>query len=227
LTIAHAHNYRLSAYERNPNDFYPTPSDLAVGLARGLPALGFNLPRAALDPCGGDGALRRGLGPFGMDVRLTDLYPEEYTAADGYLTREPLDASDPGQLKRALVLARPACTAIVTNTPHNTKEACAIVENLIAFAEERAVDFAAALFRSIWGAEPGRLPYFNRPSFCGEILCCWRARWIAGSDGSPMHAYAWYVWRGEPRSGPSLKVRVGRDESSLKRAAGPISRAGK
>ena len=25
-----------------------------------------------------------------------------------------------------------------------------------------------------------------------------------------MHAYAWYVWRKEPRSGPSLKVRVGK-----------------
>jgi hypothetical protein len=27
-----------------------------------------------------------------------------------------------------------------------------------------------------------------------------------------MHAYAWYVWRKEPRRGPSLKVRVGRRE---------------
>ena len=27
-----------------------------------------------------------------------------------------------------------------------------------------------------------------------------------------MHAYAWYVWRDTPRSGPSLKVRVGKDE---------------
>ena len=28
-----------------------------------------------------------------------------------------------------------------------------------------------------------------------------------------MHAYAWYVWRKEPRSGPSFKVRVGRSET--------------
>ena len=27
-----------------------------------------------------------------------------------------------------------------------------------------------------------------------------------------MHAYAWYVWRKTPRSGPSLKVRLSRDE---------------
>ena len=28
-----------------------------------------------------------------------------------------------------------------------------------------------------------------------------------------MHAYAWYVWRKEPWSGPSLKVRVGKSET--------------
>jgi hypothetical protein len=27
-----------------------------------------------------------------------------------------------------------------------------------------------------------------------------------------MHAYTWYVCRKAPRSGPSLKVRVGKDE---------------
>ena len=104
------------------------------------------------------------------------------------------------------------CTAIITNTPHNTDEACAVVENLIALVEEQRVEFVAALFRSIWGAEPGRLPYLNRPSFCGEILCCWRPRWIPGSEGSPMHAYAWYVWRNTLRSGPSLKVRIAKHE---------------
>jgi hypothetical protein len=209
---ARLHNYRLSAYERKANDFYPTPSDLAIGLALGLPRLGLDLPRVALDPCGGDGALGRALAPFGVGVRLSDLYPEMYPTADDYVTREPLDASEPEQLRHAFDLAGD-CTAIITNTPHNTKEACAVVENLIALVEGQQVDFAAALFRSIWGAEPGRLTYLNPPSFCGEILCCWRPRWIPGSEGSPMHAYAWYVWRKTPRSGPSLKVRIGRAEA--------------
>jgi hypothetical protein len=68
------------------------PSDLAIGLAIGLPRLGFDLPRVALDPCGGDGELRRCLAAFGLDVRLSDLYPEMYSAADGYLTGQALDA---------------------------------------------------------------------------------------------------------------------------------------
>jgi hypothetical protein len=170
------------------------------------------LPGVALDPCGGDGALRRCLAPFGVDVRLTDLYPELYPAADGYVAREPLDASEPEHLRYAFKLAGAGCRTIITNTPHNTLEACAIVKNLIALVEEQRVALVAALFRSIWGAEPGRLRYLNRPSFCGEILCCWRPRWIAGSEGSPMHAYAWYVWRNASRDGPSLKVRIGKDE---------------
>jgi|SRR5271166_1131149 len=213
LKPAKQHTYRLSAYERKENDFYPTPSDLATSLPFGLSQLGLDLPRVALDPCGGDGALRGSLAPFGVDVRLSDLYPERYPEADGYVTTEPLDAAQPEQLRNASELAGAVCNAIITNTPHNTKEACAIVTNLIALVEGQHVDFVAALFRSIWGAEPGRLPYLNRPSFFGEILCCWRPRWIPGTQKSPMHAYAWYVWRKAPRSGPSLKVRVGRHET--------------
>jgi hypothetical protein len=52
----------------------------------------------------------------------------------------------------------------------NANEACAIVKNLIALVEGQHVDLVAALFKSIWGTEPGRLPYINRPSFYGEIL---------------------------------------------------------
>ena len=213
LKPAHPHNYRSSAYERKANDFYPTPSDLAISLAVGLTRLGLDLPRIALDPCGGDGALRRSLAPFGVDVRLSDLYPERYPTSDGYVTSQQLDATEAEHLRCAFELAGAGCTAIITNTPHNTDEACAIVGNLIALVEGRQVEFAAALFRAIWGAEPGRLPYLNRPSFLGEILCCWRPRWIAGTKKSPMHAYAWYVWRKAPRSGPSLKVRVGKSET--------------
>src|SRR3984957_5592198 len=87
------HNYRLSVYQRRANDFYPTPSDLAISLALGLPQLGLDLPRVALDPCGGDGALRRSLAPFRVDVKLTDLYPEMYPTADSYVASQPLDAS--------------------------------------------------------------------------------------------------------------------------------------
>jgi hypothetical protein len=212
LKPARQHGYRLSAYKRRERDFYPTPSDLAPSLGLGLRRLGLELPRVALDPCGGDGALRRCLAPFGVDVRLSDLYPEKYAAADGYVASQPLDASDPERLHEALDLAGPECAAVITNTPHGTNEACAIVRNLIDLVEGQRIDFAAALFRSIWGAEPGRLTYLTRPSFYGEILCCWRARWIEGSKGSPMHAYAWYVWRKMPRSGPSVKVRIGKAE---------------
>jgi hypothetical protein len=40
LRPARPHSYRLSAYERKPNDFYPTPSELGISLAVGLSRLG-------------------------------------------------------------------------------------------------------------------------------------------------------------------------------------------
>jgi hypothetical protein len=145
-------------------------------------------------------------------LRSAERSTPKGTFRGGYVTNQSLDASDPEHLTHALEFAGVGCTAIITNTPHDTDESCAIVRNLFDLVEAQQVDFVAALFRSIWGAEPGRLAYLNRPSFFGEILCCWRPRWIVGSQGSPMHAYAWYVWRKEPRSRPSLKVRVGRRE---------------
>ena len=172
------HSYRLSVYQRRANDFYPTPSDLAISLALGLPRLGLDLPRVALDPCGGDGALRHGLAPFGVDVRLSDLYPDKYPGADGYVTSQSLDASDPEHLTNSLELAGPDCTAIVTNSPHRTDEACAIVRNLIALVEDQHVEFVAALFKSIWGAEPGRLPFSTgRPSSAKSFV-------VGALDGS-------------------------------------------
>jgi hypothetical protein len=211
---AQKHGYRLSDYERQDSDFYPTPAELSTALALGLPQLGVRLPRIALDPCGGDGALRRGLASFGINVRLTDLYPERHSTAEGYVTHELLDAGHAESLRFSLELAGPHCRAIITNSPHNTEDAMDIVKNLIALVEEGRLDFATALFRSIWGAEPGRLPFLNRPSFLGEILCCWRARWLPGTEVTPMHAYAWYVWRKEPKSGLALKVRIGEAEAN-------------
>ena len=124
-------------------------------------------------------------------------------------------------MRYALELAGAGCSAIITNTPHNTDEACAIVSNLIALAEGQHVEFVATLFRSIWGAEPGRLAYFDRPSFFGEILCCGRPRWIPGTKKSP-HARVRMVRLVEdPRSGPSLKVRLGRDELTAVQVKSP------
>ena len=51
LKPAREHGYRLSAYERKANDFYPTPFDLAISLALGLPRATYrsiDLPRVAL-----------------------------------------------------------------------------------------------------------------------------------------------------------------------------------
>ena len=94
LKPAHRHNYRLSAYARKANDFFPTPSDLATSLALGLSRLGLDLPRVALDPCGGDGAIRRWLVPFGVDVRLMRRPPNSWPGMNGsWMMAEPMPPS--------------------------------------------------------------------------------------------------------------------------------------
>ena len=120
--------------------------------------------------------LNRRLQTAGQTARLEAL-ETEYAAsgARGEAWRQAeLDASEPEQLQHAFELAG-GCTAIVTNTPHNTKEASAVVENLIALVEEQRVELVAALFRSIWGAEPGRLcistgRHFTAKSFAVGVL---------------------------------------------------------
>jgi hypothetical protein len=61
------------------------------------------------------------------------------------VTSEPLDASETEHLWLVFELSGSDCTAIITNTPHNTDEACAIVENLIALVEEQRVEFVGAV----------------------------------------------------------------------------------
>jgi hypothetical protein len=191
---AQKHGFHLSGYPREDADFYPTPPVLAAGLTIGLSRLGIKLPRTAVDPCGGDGALRRALSPSGIEVKLTDLYPEQHPTADGYLTREMLDAGHMESLRFSLELAGPDCRAIITNSPHNTEEAMAIIKNSIALAEGGRVDFAAALFKNIWGDEKGRISLSPGRHFSAKLPVAgapdgsWEARGvrstpILGSSG--------------------------------------------
>jgi hypothetical protein len=128
LKPARQHDYRLSAYERKANDLYPTLGPRDQPRAR-TAVVRIDLPKVALYSCGGDGALRRSLAHFGVDVRLTDLYPGMYAAADGYVTSRPLDASVTEHLQYAFELAGADCTAVIANTLHNTDEACTIVRH--------------------------------------------------------------------------------------------------
>jgi DNA (cytosine-5)-methyltransferase 1 len=208
------HNYKNSAYERSAGDFYPTPRSYAAALPLGLRKLGIVPPRVALDPCGGDGGLRRGLKPFGIEVVLSDLIRSATPATTpGLMSRTgAIDAADPEALRYALELAGPQCTAVITNTPYDRDIAPVIVKNLIALVEQGRLDFAAALFKSDWDNRKGRLGFFDRPSYVGAILCQWREIWIPGTEGSPYHEYSWFIW-GKGHTGPETKARVSESEA--------------
>jgi hypothetical protein len=88
--------------------------------------------------------------------------------------------------------------------------------NLAALSTSSATDTSPSMTRSSQrsAALPSLAGYPispGRPSMA-KSFCCWRPRWIAESEGSPMHAYTGYVWRKTQRTDPSLKVRIGKDE---------------
>jgi hypothetical protein len=93
---------------------------------------------------------------------MTSLAPPTVPEPPSPPPLEP-DSIDVAIGQHALELAGAGCTAILTNTPHGSAEACAIVKNLIALVEEQHIEFVAALFRSIWGAEPGRFLLLASP----------------------------------------------------------------
>jgi hypothetical protein len=73
--------------------------------------------------------------PLVVDRSLSEMYP----TADANVASQPLNASEAEYPRYACELAGAGCTAIITNTPHNTWEACAIVKNPIAVVEGQRV----------------------------------------------------------------------------------------
>jgi hypothetical protein len=76
-------------------------------------------------------------------VKLTDLYPEMYPAADGYVTRQPFDAADLEHLNHAFELAGAGCKAIVTNG-----HALCALRLLRHVHEKRLPDLPARVFKA-------------------------------------------------------------------------------
>jgi hypothetical protein len=181
-------------YKRAKNDHYATPQDLIAALVIGLAKLHAALPGdgPVLDPCGGAGALRDGLQRHGVDVRLTDAYPEDYPAK-GYATLKRLDATQFENLLEAVRLV--GAKAIVTNPPYRTAIAPRIVSNMVELVEAGEVSLAAVLVPREWVAAQGRVEMFDRPSYWGEIIPAWRPRWIAGTDAGGKTSSSWVVWR--------------------------------
>jgi hypothetical protein len=208
------HDFRRSAYARLECDFYPTPAVVTRGLVAGLQQVGVPLPKLALDPCGGDGAIRRALKPFGCDVRLTDLYPQFY-CRDGYLAQIPLDARRVEDLRVALALA--SIRAMITNGPRG-RDGPQIARAVVDLVVAGELDFAAMLFRPTWADEKGRMPLLRSGVFHAEINLCWRTVWFdPGPDekaSQPMHTSSWFIFSRAAGRHP-LRISVLKEEAEV------------
>ena len=208
------HDFRRSVYARLDRDFYPTPTVVTRGLVAGLQQVGIPLPTFALDPCGGNGAIRRALKPFGCDVRLTDLYPQLY-CRDGYLSETPLDARRAEDLRVALALA--SIRAVVTNGPWG-RDGPQIAKALVDLVRAAELDFVAILFRPTWADEKGRMPLLRSGVFHTEINLCWRTVWFDRSPdekvSQPQHTSTWFVFSRDAGRHP-LRISVLKEEAEV------------
>jgi hypothetical protein len=190
-----------AGYDRVDRDHYPTPRENVTALVIGLQRAGIEpSSNRVLDPCGGEGAITHALNPFGFDVRLTDLYPAEYRAAqEFYATTEPLDARNISDLRRGGALTR--ARAIVTNPPYSVSTHAAIVSACLALLQEGEIELLALLHLSnhlTTGGGP--MSTMLEPRFTIRIDCCWRTILFGGPGATTGKlTHSWRVWTREPR----------------------------
>jgi hypothetical protein len=187
-----------SGYDRIDRDHYATPGENVGALIVGLRRAGIAIPCRILDPCGGDGAIARTLGPLGFDVQLTDLHPGEYWAArEFYATTEPLDAQNISDLGRGAPLTRARC--VLTNPPYSVSTHRAIVKGCLTLLQEGEIELLALMHLSNHlTTVGGHATTTLEPRFTLQVNCCWRTILFDGpSTGKQTHA--WRVWTRDTR----------------------------
>jgi hypothetical protein len=130
------------------------------------------------EPAVGKGKMADVFKAHGIDVYGTDIldYGFGYDVADFLLTWGNPDQRD-----------------IVTNPPFAETLADQFIEHALLLTKPFG-GRVAMLLRHEFDCASSRKPIFGQPPFAMKIVLLKRPRWIAGTDGSPRHNYAWYVW---------------------------------
>lgn len=167
-----------SGFERNENDYYPTPANCTQALVNFLRGKKILTPQTTVweSACGG-GHMVRVLKPHFPDIISTDIAPqmEGGTKLD-FLRDEPEFGFD----------------AILTNPPYS--EVDAWIERCLHYVKARG-SFAAMLMRHEVDCASSRKKFFEScPYYAARLILTWRPRWIEGSTGSPRHNYDWFCW---------------------------------
>lgn len=173
-----AGNRARDGYERDPRDFYATPSWAVEELYRTLP----NLPQATIDPCAGTGALllaanARRRGRRGADARGIEQDHELAALAEEAGAAVTVGDGLALDWKGHHVIINPPYRDAATWIEKGVKEAATVCALL------RLGFLASETRHEFWKANPPRalVVLSNRPSFTPD----------GRTDSSD---YAWFIW---------------------------------
>lgn len=191
MTFTYANDAAMgnSRFERREADFYATPEWCTEAVIPFLfdEPIGLYPTQRIWEPACGDGKMSRVLERYFKSVLSTDLHDRGY----GQAGRDFLRCSVlPERFK-----------AIITNPPYDLAEP--FIRHALNFMMgERGV--VAMFLRHEYDCAKSRNDLFHSGRhFALKVALTSRPRWIEGSEGSPRHNYAWYIWQmgyeGAPR----------------------------
>ena len=98
----------------------------------------------------------------------------------------------------------PIC--IITNPPYGKDAEKFIRKALDILPHNNGV--CAFLMRNEYDCAKSRIDLFNQHPFARKVILTTRPKWIEGSDGSPRHNYAWYIWDYKHIGSPVIQYHV-------------------
>ncbi len=173
------------------NDFWRTEPALAAALIQYvLPTL----PQGVVWECGaGDGMLVDALEAAGREVIATDIEPQRRGIARLDFLNDPPSATTRGAV-------------LITNPPFGRSGLLdPFLRRAMSLLDDGHLSAVVFLQRANSVATVNRLGVFNRAA--DEWTCCWRARWIPDTKGSPRWWFHWIVWR-QGETGPPVNRRI-------------------
>ncbi len=172
---------KRSAFKRREQDFYPTPRE---AVERVLPQLqiDLNLFGGYIEPCVGDGALRKHLSDL-TGVHncwyMLDIVPRMIGPKEG-------DATDHKEMEYAKSFSK----LIITNPPWSFEPLTAMLETW------RELGFTVwVLLSGDWAHNLRSAPYL---SYCTDIVPVGRLKWMPDSKYASKDNNAWYRFEPYP-----------------------------
>lgn len=166
-----------SGYERDPSDFYPTPSWCTECVLRN-----YDFPKHKLidEPACGEGHISKVLLNNGFEVRSQDLNETGYGRSGIDFLKSTTDVD-----------------IIFTNPPYKRQNGVWLSDQFVKKGLEVTKKYegiVAMFMRTDWGAAVTRKPLTQHPAFAMKLEMTKRPRWIENSTGSPRHNYAYWIW---------------------------------